>query len=315
MPELPEVESARSLVEKHCMKSKIIQVNVLEQGNGPRHGLFDDIVCDIKKEECNNDDTISKTNSSFEQNDFQSALLHRKIVKVCRKGKQIWFELDGTGPSLLFHFGMTGAFTIKDIQASTYKSFKVDCTEWPPKFTKFEVIFENGTQLAFCDPRRLGRIRIRYGNPRSCPPISKLARDPIIEGLTYEYMESCLSKYSSNIKSVLLDQEKIVSGIGNWVADEVLYQADIHPSTICSSISSKKAKDLVDKLIYILTTAIQVDARSEDFPSDWLFHYRWSKRNGEKKSPLKMPNGIIIIITKYYHIILKSVHHRCKYYV
>ena len=48
MPELPEVESARKLVQTHCLGSKIIRFVSNEQGNGPRHGLFDDIIYEIK---------------------------------------------------------------------------------------------------------------------------------------------------------------------------------------------------------------------------------------------------------------------------
>lgn len=301
MPELAEVESGRNLVQSYCSGQRITAVYVHESGNGPRHGLFDDIVCDLRLES----DGIPELNQSH----FIDALLNRKLVSACRKGKQIWLELDGNGPSVLFHFGMTGSFVVKGVDSARYVAFKVHDEVWPPKFTKMEIIFENGIQLAFCDPRRLGRIRLRNGDPSLVPPISKLACDPLLDGLSVEYMKSQLLKYSTNIKAVLLDQEKVICGIGNWIADEVLYQANIHPSKACNTLTDLEIKNLTAKIMYVIQTAVAVDARSEDFPKEWLFHFRWSKKNGEKMSPLKMPNGIIFI--RFYYFFLTSHHYFC----
>ena len=196
MPELPEVEAARKLIETNCVGVVIASVNTLEQGNGPRHGLFDDIVLDVTSVQ----DDIAIESTSYSQSDFENALISRRIISVHRKGKQIWIELEGEGPSMLFHFGMTGSFCIRGVESATYKSFKVQDDNWPPKFCKLEIIFGNGVQLAFCDPRRLGRIRIRHGDPKLSPPISKLARDPLVDGLSVDYLQSCLSKYNCNIK-------------------------------------------------------------------------------------------------------------------
>ena len=67
-----------------------------------------------------------------------------------------------------------------------------------------------------------------------------------------------------------------VSGIGNWVADEVLYQARIHPSTPANKLSPEQVSKLVEVIAYVLGTAVALDARNEDFPKDWLFHYRYT---------------------------------------
>jgi formamidopyrimidine-DNA glycosylase len=289
MPELPEVEAGRNLLQTHCVGSRVTRVNVLESGNGPRNGLFDDIVCD--RQALANDKMPHVMMPQFNQKDFINALLNRKLISACRKGKQIWLELDGDGPSVLFHFGMTGSFVVRGVDAAKYIAFKIQDQNWPPKFTKMEITFDNGIQLAFCDPRRLGRIRLRYGDPTKVPPISKLACDPILDGLSFEYMKSRVTKYSTSIKAVLLDQEKVLCGVGNWIADEVLYQSNIHPSKACNKLTDEEIRNLTAKIKYVIQTAVEVDARSEDFPKEWLFHRRWSKKNGEKVSPLKMPNG------------------------
>ena len=230
MPELPEVESARRLVERNCVGYKIRSVNVYEQGNGPRNGLFDDIVYETKIVENAGDikDSDYFDSNVLKPSHYEKALVNQIINKVHRKGKQLWFELRVSSRSsttidigssfILFHFGMTGSFVVKGVDAPSYMSFKVRDEIWPPKFTKFEIIFENNIQLAFTDPRRLGRIRLRNEDLMSHLPISKLAMDPIINEneFTIEYFKSSLAKYTCPIKALLLDQEKVICGIGNW---------------------------------------------------------------------------------------------------
>ena len=62
---------------------------------------------------------------------------------------------------------------------------------------------------------------------------------------------SKLQSFRTSVKSVLLDQEKLVSGVGNWVADEVLYQSGIHPAVKCDDLPAYKATELGHKLIYV----------------------------------------------------------------
>lgn len=189
---------------------------------------------------------------------------------------------------------MTGSFVVKGIKAASYKSFKIVGEEvWPPKFTKMELIFENGARLAFCDPRRFGRVKLRDGDPTICEPILGLARDPIVDGIDLLEFQAGLMKSLMPIKSLLLDQSKLVCGIGNWVADEVLYQAGIHPLTPAKSINKLGAELLSKSIIDVLQVAIARKANSEVFPDTWIFHVRWDK--GDKDGPKAMPNGDKVI--------------------
>eukprot|EP01036_Dinobryon_divergens_P053973 gene53973-72128_t len=76
MPELPEVEAARLAASRALSGFRITNVNLLEQGGGPRTGLFDDIVC------CEST-TISH---------LESSLLGHRVKGVHRKGKQLWIN-------------------------------------------------------------------------------------------------------------------------------------------------------------------------------------------------------------------------------
>lgn len=266
MPELPEVESARHLADSHCVGTTISEFLSSELGGGPLDGQWDSKVYEV-------------TEKVKGQSDYE-ALQGSELVSVGRQGKQLWFILSGK-KSLLFHFGMTGSFVLKGREIPSYKSFVVNTSEmeWPPKFTKCLIRFSNGEELAFCDPRRLGKIRIRGANPEQELPISKLAPDPTQwegSGVPESFIRG-IQRMTPNIKSVLLDQEKVVSGVGNWVADEVLYQSGIHPSVPCKSLPEGTVLLLGQKLREICRVACECTCSFTSFPVEWLFHTRWGK--------------------------------------
>ena len=264
MPELPEVEAARCLVERHCGGSTLKAVSDLESGGGPRTGQFDDIViCE-----------------GVNAGDLGAALVGRKLVAVQRKGKQLWFELGGSGTykAVLFHFGMTGAFVVQGHAALKYQEFAVHDEQWPPKFCKLELRFANGARLAFADPRRLGRVRLRT-DPLSQPPISQLAPDPLtgVHGPDLAAFTAALRGTAAPIKASLLDQGRAVCGVGNWVADEALHLAKIHPQAVSNRLGDAQAVALLGAVRTVCRVACDVGADSERFPKEWLFHARWGR--------------------------------------
>lgn len=66
-------------------------------------------------------------------------------------------------------------------------------------------------------------------------------------------------------------------GIGNWLADEILFQSGIHPETTVSRLNEKGVERLRESMQTVLHVAIAAGAESDKFPKDWLFHYRWGK--------------------------------------
>lgn len=62
--------------------------------------------------------------------------------------------------------------------------------------------------------------------------------------------------------------------MGNWVADESLYQARIHPEQTAHSLTPEQAAALHWWIQEVCTTAAAVDADADRFPEDWLFHHR-----------------------------------------
>ncbi|CAM8964913.1 unnamed protein product [Rhodiola kirilowii] len=252
MPELPEVEAARRAIQDHCI-GKIIK----------RAVIADD----------------SKVIDSVSSVHFQASLLGKTLLSAHRKGKNMWIQLDSP-PFPSFQFGMSGAIHIKGISVSKYKrSIVKDSDEWPSKYSKFLVELDDGLELSFTDPRRFAKVRLLQ-DPVSVPPISELGPDAFLEPMNLDDFFNLLSKKKIAIKALLLDQ-KFISGIGNWIADEVLYQARIHPQQNACSLSKETCATLLQCIKKVIHHAVHVNADSSQFPLEWLFHFRWGKKAGK----------------------------------
>jgi len=77
-------------------------------------------------------------------------------------------------------------------------------------------------------------------------------------------------------------------GSRNWVADEILHHACIHPEQYCNTLTDEQCKQLHESLTFVCKTACDLLGDSDQYPSDWIFKYRWSKG---KKDALVLPNG------------------------
>lgn len=249
MPELPEVERARRLVERVAVGRRIVRVRCADDrivfaGVAPR--------------------TVAR------------ALTGRTVVASRRRGKQMWWELDER-PWPLFHFGMTGQFltpVADPLRLRAHGKRALD-RSWPPRFWKIIVELDDGTALAMTNARRLGRIRLQH-DPEHELPIAALGFDPLYELPTPEAFAAQLRRRKGVLKAVLLDQG-FAAGIGNWMADEILYQARIDPHRRGTDLSLAEAKRIHRALDEIVRIACAVDAEKELLPPSWLFHHRWGK--------------------------------------
>ncbi|MDH3604829.1 MAG: hypothetical protein OEU26_34930 [Candidatus Tectomicrobia bacterium] len=249
MPELPEVERGRRLAASVAEKRAITQV----------HCADDPIVFE-----------------GVTPGTFQRRLQHKQVIAVHRRGKQLWFELDEP-PHPLFHFGMTGAFHTPATESLHLKSGPNEPGgEWPPRFTKIHLSFDDGGELIMTNARRLGRILLRDA-PLHEPPLNKLGFDPLLDLPSPKTFSAMLLSRAAVIKSLLLDQ-RFAAGVGNWIADEVLYQSGIAPHRRANSLSDVEAKRLRGKLQSVIRVAVDANADDARYPKHWLFHRRWGKR-------------------------------------
>lgn len=202
---------------------------------------------------------------------FEKNVKDRTVVNVNRHGKYFWAQLDNN-KFILLHFGMTGWIHVKGkkthfivmenggdkkarerlaqlakkdntLKSESSTSDGVSASNnmgeeedpdmvWPPKFDKFILKTDFGAELAFTDPRRLGRIRLL--DAKTEDEIMKL--EPLCKnGLDFSKEQDRwdLATFKTEVlrrkvpvKSLLLDQA-VFAGVGNWIADEILYQARI----------------------------------------------------------------------------------------
>jgi len=232
--------------------------------------------------------------------EFANEITGRTIKTVGRYGKVFYIELDGEGRYPVLHFGMTGMLQIRGKIPVHYREApRKTSTEWPPRFMKFVLHLgstssDDGdiTEVAFLDARRLGRIRLCKA-PLAEPPISDMGFDPILSMPDLANFGSRVLKRTCPIKALLLDQS-FSAGVGNWVADEVLYHARVHPEQRCNTLSEEQIEALHGQISYVCTFAVKVNADDSKFPDNWLFKHRWGKgKKGKEKasSILKLPDG------------------------
>jgi formamidopyrimidine-DNA glycosylase len=249
MPELPEVEAARLAASAVAVGRRITGVTC----------AADPIVFD-------------RTPAAA----ITRALRGRRVLAVARHGKHLWFELDRR-PWLTCHFGMTGGFhtpgagTVKLISSGKRKK----PPQWPPRFTKLHLIFEDGGELALADGRRLGRVRLRHDPPHE-PPVSLLGFDALHDIPSPARFRDLLRGRSAPLKALLLDQS-FAAGVGNWIADEVLYQARLAPHRRAGTLTAAEVARLRTKIRSVVATAVRLGSDSDRYPKWWLFHQRWGR--------------------------------------
>jgi formamidopyrimidine-DNA glycosylase len=144
-----------------------------------------------------------------------------------------------------------------------------------PRFWKLEMVTDRGVRVVYADARRFGRIRLQQDPPQE-PPISKLGFDPLHDLPTAHALKRMLVRRTAPLKAVLLDQS-VFAGVGNWVADEVLYQAALSPRRPAAGLDLDEVRRLRRALRAVIEHSVEVDADSDRFPRSWLFHYRWGR--------------------------------------
>ena len=250
MPELPEVERGRRLAEAVTVGRRIARAwcdddPIVFDGIGPDY--------------------------------WSGALEGRRVVAAKRWGKQLWLELDEP-PHPLFRFGMSGGFKTPASTPLQLKSGpREDTSVWPPRFVKIRLHLDDGGELAMTDGRRLGRILLR-DDPEHEPPIARLGFDPLLAMPSPKRFSELLRKRGGILKSLLLDQS-FAAGVGNWIADEVLFQAGIDPRRRASSLSDAEARRMRARLGAIVERAVHANADDSLYPRTWLFHRRWGKQD------------------------------------
>lgn len=189
--------------------------------------------------------------------EFRRALLGNQFTGTERIGKQL-FLLTEQGAIVTMHFGMTGDVAYYRDEAET------------PRFARAVFIFQNGFRFAFIDSRKFGRLGLTE-SIKIFRHQKKLGPDALT--LTAEELSKGLGKKKAPIKQLLLDQ-RIAPGVGNWIADEVLFQACLHPERPAHTLTSEEIERLAAAIREVLETAVRAEAIYRDFPAHYLIHAR-----------------------------------------
>lgn len=159
------------------------------------------------------------------------ALVGHRFVEARRIGKLLLLDTDA-GPTLGIRFGMTGTLLVDD--APGVDRLLYSPRHRHPKWERFAVGFVDGGTFAVHDPRRLGGVQLD-------PDVSRLGPDAL--SISPTALTAALGASPAPLKSRLLDQAR-VAGIGNLVADEVLWRAGLSPVRAAGSLSSAEVRRL-----------------------------------------------------------------------
>lgn len=180
------------------------------------------------------------------------------LHSIHRVGKYLVFTFEKNRQQMLIHLGMSGSLRVMDTQAVRKKHDHV------------RFVFTD-TQMLYHDPRRFGAIVLTDINGQH-RLLNTVGVEPMIDEIpnpkfNAKWLYQICQKTKRPIKTVLMDNA-IIAGVGNIYANESLYLAGIHPKIEAANISEQKLSLLVDKVIDVLTKAIQAGGTTlRDFVS------------------------------------------------
>jgi formamidopyrimidine-DNA glycosylase len=241
VPELPEVETARALIEARALGRVIAAV----------------------------DDADTYVCRPHVPGDIASALVGRTPTAAKRIGKSMWVETDGGhGPELGLHLGMAGRIVIvgaegASAQSTAYGGDPMSAAEAAaaaagghpdprlsgnPAWTRFALEFEDGGALLLFDKRRLGRAVLN-------PDVSHLGPDALL--ISKREFRERVGVGDAPLKARIMDQS-VLAGVGNLLADEALWQARAAPLRPAGSLDD----DELDALFAALRKATKAAIRN-----------------------------------------------------
>lgn len=189
---------------------------------------------------------------------LQQQLVDRVFISTDRIGKNLFINTDREDVILRMHFGMTGDLA--------YYHNSLD----RPRHARIVFEFSSGFNLGFVCPRKFERIGL-VKSVEEYVKAKKLAPDALT--ISFDQFAANLSKRNSLIKPTLLDQA-VVAGLGNWIVDEVLFQAKVHPEKRANVLNEDELMAIYEAIDLVLKTAIKYEARYRDFPPSFLIHIR-----------------------------------------
>jgi formamidopyrimidine-DNA glycosylase len=229
MPELPEVETVRAGLKKLIVGKTIANTSF----DWPKS--FPNANNDVK------------------------AFVHGSMVTdVRRRAKLLMIDLSSKY-TLVSHLRMTGqmVYVKKDSRFGAGHPNDSLVGNLPDKSTRVTFSFTDDSNLFFNDQRKFGYVQlVPTAEVPNIPFMQKVGPEPLLDDFTAEVFSKRLERRpNTNIKAALLDQT-VLAGIGNIYADEALWGAEIHPTTLVKNLTKKQIKLLHADIRYVLQLAI-----------------------------------------------------------
>ena len=237
MPELPEVETVRLGLQRLLPRRRV-----------------DAVAADVPK---------SFPNAPA---DVQHFLIGATVMQVRRRAKVLMIDLS-TEYSLVVHLKMTGqlVFIPKESPAPVAEErFGAGhpndslIGELPDKSTRVTIAFKDGSHLFFNDQRKFGWVRLMP--TIEIPNIDFMQRvgpEPLGDDFTADiFIQRIMRRKNTSVKAAILDQT-VLAGVGNIYADESLFAAGIHPSSIVKDIPKARLKKLHTEIKAVLLLSIE----------------------------------------------------------
>lgn len=229
MPELPEVETVRSGLERLLPGRTVSAVDFDWPKGFP--------------------------NAS---QDVQAFLIGAAVTAVRRRAKVLLIELSSKY-TLVVHLKMTGQLVFRS-EGERFGAGHPNASligDLPDKSTRVTLTFGDGSRLFFNDQRKFGWMRLL---PTAEVPqidfFKKVGPEPLEAAFTWQVLrERLLRRKNTNIKAALLDQT-VVAGVGNIYADESLWGARLHPTTLVRYLADDDYRHLHKALVDILKLSI-----------------------------------------------------------
>ncbi len=167
-----------------------------------------------------------KRHGPFDGYERLESLLPAKVTFVSCKGKMIWLELNNCY-YLTSTLGMTGSWTrVRD--KHTHVTFSLD----------------NGSEIHFRDMRNFGTLKGYSCLESFHKKLNSIGPDLLNDRVQENMFRTILqTQKKKTIVEVLMNQ-KLVSGIGNYLKAECLYASRISPHRLCSSLSREEISTL-----------------------------------------------------------------------
>jgi formamidopyrimidine-DNA glycosylase len=198
----------------------------------------------------------------------------KQMLFVAKKGaskNRFWLGI---------HLGMTGELRVEPVD---FKAEKHDHL----------VLRQTQHTFVFEDARMFGRVLFAEGS--DAPKWwAKLPPDLLSAAFTVKELSVFLKRRArAPMKAVLLMQERF-PGIGNWMADEILWRAAIHPKQAAGTLDEAQTKALYREIRWVCREALRIIGKKwDDLPDSWLFNHRWKKGGTCPRTGAKLEHATI----------------------